>query len=151
MDSFEMRVLNPFSTGFNKIRSISNWVNINDPMNKNFYCGPKFYRASLESNSKVSCSKSVKKSYGTKPPSTIKLFINAIRGIGKSLGVELKIRFVKIVLTLIFSPKNLSLRILSRIIPLFKGTKSMFSSFCFMMVNTGVLTTLISQPLRTSL
>ena len=58
---------------------------MNEPAKRNFYFAPKFWRASLESNSSMSSSNSEKKSYGRNPPSAIKLFINVIRGGGNDL------------------------------------------------------------------
>ena len=107
-------VLKPLSKGFLSILSINICVTIKEPINRNFYLGPKFISASLESKSKMSYSKSVRKSYGTKPPSSIKEFIKAINGWGNSLSVELTIRFERMVFTLIYNCINLSLRVLSR-------------------------------------
>ena len=144
-------MLKPLSSGFMRILSISICVTMNDPINKKFYFCPKPISASLESKSNMSCSKYVRKSYGTKPPSIIKLFMKAISGYGNSFLVEFRIRFERMVFTRILRPRNLSLRVLSRISWLDKGIKSIDSSPIFMIVSTGVLIVLISHPLKTSL
>lgn len=144
-------MLKPFSTGRKRILSMRSCDRMNEPMKRNLHLGLNSIKASLESNYRASCSNSVRNSYGTKPPSTMKLFMKVTKGYGKTFFVEFYIRFSNIVLTLIFKSKNRSFLTLSLIIELSKGMKSIDKSGFLMIVRTGVLTHLITHPRRTSL